>query len=112
MHAVGFEQAAIPIEKEREFQQLRDAIDKVFTPPLDDRFLGSLKSKGVAVRQFDRVLAERLIEKSCPEVGSAQALYDALSLSDQAQLREFYLERLEKIPGELRKKFLSIYRTS
>ena len=108
---MGFEQATIPIEKKREFGQLRDAIDRVYTSPLAEKFLSSLKSKAVNVRQFDRVLAEGLIEKSYPEVGSAKALYEALTMSDQAQLREFYLERLEKVPVELREKFLSIYRT-
>jgi hypothetical protein len=108
---VGFEQATIPIEKEREFQQLRDAIDRVYTPPLVDKFLRSMKSKRISVRQFDRVLAEGLIEKNYPEVGSANALYEALTMTDQAQLREFYLERIEKVSVELRKKFSSIYRT-
>jgi hypothetical protein len=108
---VGFEQATIPIEKEREFQQLRDAIDRVYTPPLVEKFLRSMKGKGISVRQFDRVLAEGLIEKNYPEVGSANALYEALTMTDQAQLREFYLERIEKVSVELRKKFSSIYRT-
>jgi len=108
---VGFEQATIPIEKEREFQQLRDAIDRVYTPPLVEKFLRSMKSKRISVRQFDRVLAEGLIEKNYPEVGSAKALYEALTMTDQAQLREFYLERIEKVSVELRKKFSSIYRT-
>ncbi len=109
---MGFEQATIPIEKKREFEQLRDAIDRVYTRPLAEKFLGDLKRKGISVRQLDRVLAEKLIEKRCPEIGSAKALYEALTMSDQAQLREFYLERLEKIPSELRHKFSSIYRTS
>ena len=109
---MGFEQATIPIEKKREFEQLRDAIDRVYTLPLLEKFLGGMKSKGINVRQFDRVLAEKLIEKSYPQVGSAGQLYGALTLTDQAQLREFYLERLEKIPSELRHKFSRIYRTS
>jgi len=108
---VGFEQATIPIEKEREFQQLRNAIDRVYSAPLVENFLRSMKSKGINVRQFDRVLAEGLIEKSYSEVGSAGRLYEALTMSDQAQLREFYLERLESVPVELRKKFSGIYRT-
>ncbi len=107
---MGFEQAAIPIEKKREFEQLREAIDRVYTPPLAEKFLGGLKSKGISVRQFDRVLATGVIDEVYPQVGSAGRLYGALSLTDQAQLREFYLERLEKIPSDLRHKFSSIYR--
>ena len=108
---MGFEQATIPIEKKQEFEQLRSAIDRVFTPPVAEKFLGGLKSKGINVRQFDRVLAEKLIDKHDPQVGSAVQLYAALTMTDQAQLREFYLERLEKVSPELRKKFSSIYRT-
>ena len=108
---MGFEQATIPIEKKREFDQLRDAIDQVYAPPRVERFLGDLKGRGVNVRQFDRVLAEKLIDRNYPEVGSAKQLYEALPVTDQAQLREFYLERLEKVSPELRKKFLGIYRT-
>ncbi len=108
---MGFEQATIPIEKKREFEQLHDAIDRLFTPPLAEKFLGSLKSKGINVRQFDRVLADKLIDRNDKQVGSAAALYEELTLTDQAQLREFYLERLEKISGELRHKFSTIYRS-
>ncbi len=108
---MGFEQATIPIEKKREFEQLRDSIDRVFTPPLVEKFLGGMKSKGINVRQFDRVLAEGLIDKHDPQVGSAAKLYEALTMTDQGQLREFYLERLEKVPVEFREKFSGIYRT-
>ena len=107
---MGFEQAAIPIEKEQEFQQLRGAIDQVFSPPLDAKFLGSVKSAGINIRQFDRVLAGRLFDKAYPQVGSAGALYEALTVTDQGQLREFYLERLERVAPELRHKYSSIYR--
>ena len=108
---MGFEQATIPIEKKREFEQLRTAIDQVYSPARVEKFLGELKGRGVNVRQFDRLLAEGLIEKHYPEIGSAKAVYEALPLTDQAQLREFYLERLERVSPELRKKFLGIYRT-
>ena len=105
-----YEQATIPIEKEHEFQQLRGAIDKVFSPPLDTKFLASVKSAGMNIRQFDRVLAGRLIDKAYPQVGSAGALYESLPVTDQGQLREFYLERLERVPEEWRRKFHTVYR--
>jgi hypothetical protein len=108
---MAFQQATIPIEKKREFELLRDAIDKAYTSPRVEKFLGDMKSKGINVRQFDRVLAEKLIERVSPEVGSANELYGSLAVTDQAQLREFYLERLEKVSNELRQKFLGIYRT-
>ena len=109
---MGFEQATIPIEKEREFQRLRSAVDRVFTGPAAEKFLGALKSRKILIRDFERVVSAGLIEKHDPALGEpAKALYEALPVTDQAQLREFYLERLEKVPSELREKYSSIYRT-
>ncbi len=108
---MGFEQATIPVQKEREFQQLRSAIDAVFAPPLAEKFLGRVKSKGLRVRNYEDVLAAGLIEKTYPSLGtSSKALYESLTVTDQGQMREFYLERLEKVSEELRAKFISIYR--
>jgi hypothetical protein len=41
---------------------------------------------------------------------SAKQLYGALALSDQALIREFYLERIEKVEPGLREKFQKVYR--
>jgi len=40
---------------------------------------------------------------------SAWQLYQALPVSDQAQMREFYLSRLEGIDATLRHKFKKLY---
>jgi hypothetical protein len=37
-------------------------------------------------------------------------LYQALTVSDQAQLREFYLSRIEEVAPALRTKFQQLYR--
>ena len=109
---MGFQEATIPIQNEREFQQLRGAVEAVFAPPLVEKFLGSLKSKGLQIRNFDAVLSAALIEKAYPALGvSSKSLYEALPMTDQGQLREFYLERLENVPAELRAKFNAIYRS-
>ena len=108
---MGFEQATIPIEKEREFAQLRSAIERVFAPTLVEKFLVAVQRKGLGIRQFDQVLDAGLIDKVDPQAVSAKPLYEALSLTDQGQLREFYLERLEAVAPELRRKFSAIYRS-
>ena len=41
---------------------------------------------------------------------TAQQLYDALPVSDQAQMREFYLTTLEAVDAGLREKFNKLYR--
>jgi hypothetical protein len=107
-----FEQATIPIQKQREFQQLQAAIDAVFSAPVVEKFLGTVKSKGLQIRNYEGVLAAGLIEKAYPSLGAAsKSLYEGLALTDQGQMREFYLERLESVPVELRTKFNSIYRS-
>ena len=108
---MGFQQATIPIEKEREFAQLRACVERIFAAPVDEKFLASVQHKGFGIREFDRILDEGLIDKADSQVGSAKKLYEALSLTDQGQLREFYLERLENVNPELRRKFFSIYRS-
>jgi hypothetical protein len=109
---VGFERAAIPVEKEKEFADLRGAIEKVFAAGQVEKFLATLKNKGVRIRDFETVLAKKVLEKAAPELKGlrAQAQYEALSLSDKGQMREFYLVQVEQIPGELRHKFHHIYR--
>ena len=52
--------------------------------------------KGIRVRDFDGVLAQRVLERVVAEAGlNAKQLYESLPVSDQAQMREFYLSKLE-----------------
>jgi len=108
---VGFEQAAIKIERQQEFSTLQAAVEQAFLPVNVERFLKRLDRKGIRVREFDRVLSERVLEEAAG--GSAKsglsALYQALTLSDQAQMREFYLSKLETVDTALRHKFRKLY---
>jgi hypothetical protein len=109
---VGFERAEIPVEKEKEFAQLRGAVTTVFAPERVEKFFAALKSKGVRIRHFESVLAKRVLESVAPELKGvrAQQLYDALTIADKAQMREFYLVQVEQAPIELRRKFHQLYR--
>jgi hypothetical protein len=111
---VGFERAAIPVEKEKEFAELRGAIEKIFGSGRVEKFLAALKSKGVRIRDFETVLAKKILESAAPELKGcgAQVLYEALTVPDKGQMREFYLGQVEQVPGELRHKFHSVYRDS
>jgi hypothetical protein len=108
---VGFEQAAIKVQKEAEFRKLQAAIEQAFLPEKTERFLKHLNRKGIRVRDFDGVLAARALEDAVDaQAGlSAWQLYQALPVSDQAQMREFYLSRLEGIDATLRHKFKKLY---
>jgi hypothetical protein len=111
---VGFEQATIPVQQQTEFRVLKEAIDRVFSAPALERFLAGLKRQGVSVREFEQVLAKGLIERADAQLKkagrAARQIYQSLPLSDQAQVREFYLMRLEQVPDEWRAKFSTVYR--
>jgi len=109
-----FQQAGIRIEKLDEYEQLHSALARVFAPAAVEKFLRLLQRKGVPIRDFHRVLREKLLEKADPALKqsgkSAQQLYDALTTSDQAQMREFYLTTLEAVDQPLRERFNKLYR--
>jgi len=111
---VPFQQAGIDIERREEFAQLQTALERVFGPQGVEGFLKLLKRKEVPIRDFDRVLREKLLEQSDRELAksgrSAQQWYYALSVADQAQVREFYLTALEAVDFPLREKFKQLYR--
>ncbi len=41
---------------------------------------------------------------------TAKQLYESLTVSDQALMREFYLERIEKVDAKVRQKYQKVYR--
>jgi len=45
-----------------------------------------------------------------PTLERAQSLYQPLTISDQAQLREFYLSKVEEVEPRLPTKFQQLYR--
>ena len=110
----GFEQATIKIEKTQEFAKLQAAVEQAFLPEKAERFLKQMDRKGIRVREFDSVLSARLLEGAgsgaAADSGlSAWQLYQELPLSDQAQMREFYLSKLETVDTALRHKFKKLY---
>jgi hypothetical protein len=107
---VSFEQAAIKVEKAQEFARLQKAVEQAFLPEKAEGFLKQLDRKGIRVRNFDAVLAQRLLEGVVGEAGlDARQLYESLPVSDQAQMREFYLSKLESVDVALRHKFKKLY---
>jgi hypothetical protein len=107
---VTFERVPIKVEKEQEFARLRGAVEQVFLPEKVEQFLKQLDRKRIRVRKFDEVLAQRLLENVVGEAGlDAKQLYESLPVSDQAQMREFYLSKLEGVDIALRHKFKKLY---
>ena len=104
---VAFEQAAIKIEKAQEFARLQAAIEQAFLPDKVERFLKQMDRKGIRIRDFDALLAQRVLDGDTAQ--NSQQLYQSLALTDQAQIRELYLSKLEGIDSALRYKFKKLY---
>ena len=98
-----FDQAVFPVQNEQQFQQLASKIDAAFAVNRADLFLASIAGKKLHIRQFETVLDKGLLGPD------AAALYKGLPTSDQALIREKYLARIEKVPADLRQRFLKLY---
>jgi hypothetical protein len=108
---VGFEQATIKVEKEKEYEELKSAISHVFSAGRNEKFLKRMNREGLRVRDWDSVLAKRILEQVAESKGiAARELYEALPVSDQAQIREFYLSQVEEVDAKLRTKFQKLFR--
>jgi hypothetical protein len=105
----SFEQAAIKVEKAQEFARLQAAVEKAFLPEKAESFLKQLDRKGIRVRDFDAILAQKVLESVGESELNARQLYESLPVSDQAQTREFYLSKLEGVEVALRHKFKKLY---
>jgi hypothetical protein len=104
---VTFEQAAIKVEKAQEFARLQAAIEQAFQPERVERFLKQMDRKGIRIRDFDGLLVKRVLDVDRAQ--NSKQLYETLVLSDQAQMREFYLSKIEKVDTALRHKFKKLY---
>jgi len=110
---VGFEQALIKVENEKEFEELKGAINRALTPENAGKYLKRVASAGLRIRNFDLVLAKGVLEQADATLAgsgrSAKGLYAALPVSDQAQMKEFYLSKIEDVDAALRTKFHKLY---
>jgi len=102
----SFEQAVLRVEKEREFEELKNAIGRAFASDQVEGLLKRLARRKVRIRNWDSVLAKGAFDPVKPD---AKSLYESLPVSDQAQIREFYLFRLEEVSPKLRERFHRLY---
>jgi hypothetical protein len=110
MGTARFEQGTIKVEKEREFGDLKAAIEKTFAADRVTKYLKLLHSRKIRVRNLDAVFAADVIDRASGDrTGTARSLHSALPVSDQAQVREFYLSKIEEVDPALRLKFHKLY---
>ena len=110
---MSFEQATIKIEKEAQFAELKSAIERAFSSQNVEKLLKRLDSRSIRIRDFDSVLEKQAIDYvdvTLRQSGkTAKAVYQDLTLTDQGQMREFYLSKLEGVEEALRHKFKKVF---
>ena len=105
-----FEQGTLKVEKEREFGDLKAAVEKAFAADRVTKYLKELDSRKIRVRNLDTIFAVDAIDRAAGgNAGTARSLYSSLPVSDQAQVREFYLSKVEEVDPALRAKFHKLY---
>ena len=109
-----YQQAQIAVTKTEEFEQLKSAVERVLAPAAVQKFYSKLQSRAVNVREFEKIASAGVFEAldgSLKRSGkTAKQLYESLALSDQALMREFYLERIEQVDMKVREKYRKVYR--
>jgi hypothetical protein len=105
---VAFVQPVVRIDNEKEFEELKSLISRSLAPKEMERFLKQAEKKGVRVRQVEAAFENGIFDEKNPKT-TALSLYRALTVSDQAQMREFYLSKVEEIEPALRHKFRKLY---
>jgi hypothetical protein len=98
-----FEQAAIAVRDEQSFQRLHALIDAAFDAREVEVFLTRVGKAGLRVRDYEEILRRGLLGREAAE------FYAALPVSDQGLTRERYLRLVEKVPVELRQRYLKVY---
>jgi hypothetical protein len=107
---VIFEPGVIKVEKEREFGDLKAAMEKAFAAARVAKYLKELDSRKIRVRDLEAVFATDAIDAAAGDkAGTARSWYGSLPVSDQAQMREFYLSKIEEVDPALRAKFHKLY---
>jgi len=109
-----YQQAQIAVTKTEEFEQLKSAIERILAPAAVEKYYSKLQGKSVNVREFEKIAALGILEAvdgTLAKSGKkAAALFQSLTLSDQALMREFYLERIEQVDMKIREKYRKVYR--
>jgi uncharacterized protein YgfB (UPF0149 family) len=113
VRAVDFHKAEIGVQNEKEFEELKSSIGRALDPDKVEGFLKGLRSGGVRVRDWDGLIAKGVLERAdqvlAKSGSTSRGLYQALTLSDQAQMREFYLSKVEDLAPEMRTRFKELY---
>ncbi len=107
---MAFVQATIKIDSEQAFGELKAALNKVFAADRVIAYLKKLASQSIRIRDWDAILAAGTIDVIAEaKLGAARRIYQSLTVSDQGQMREFYLSKIEEVDQALRTRFAKLY---
>ena len=111
---MAYQQAQIAVTRTDEFEQLKSALERILSPAAVEKFYSRLQSRTVYVREFEKIVGSGILEALDSTLArsgkTAKQLYQSLALSDQALMREFYLERIESVDVKVREKYRKVYR--
>jgi hypothetical protein len=98
-----FEQAILPVQDKERVGEIIAIFERVFAVGNVATFLRKVQSSRLRVRDFEGILSRGLLG------AGTSSLYGALGDSDRGQVRERYLELVERVALEHRAKFLKVY---
>ena len=114
MAEMSFQQAQIPVQKAEDFEHLKAAVERVFGSTALEKLYRRLESKDIRAREFEKIVSSGLLElvdSTLARSGrTAKERFEALTVSDRALIREYYLEKIEQVDPKLRQKFNKVYR--
>ena len=105
---MAYTQAQLKVGNEAAFAEFQSVLEAAFGAANVEAFLKSVGKKGLRVRQFEQVRDAGLLDRFRGGK-SVRELWDALAVSDQSQVRERYLTKLEEVAPEVRQKFATLY---
>jgi hypothetical protein len=114
MSRTEFERPKLEIQAKQVYEVLHAAVERLLASAAEDRFLHKLDQRGVKARDFEQVLATKVLEQLDERLAgsgkTASQWYAELPVPGQGQLREFYLTAVEAVDPFLREKYAKIYR--
>jgi hypothetical protein len=114
MLQAGYQKPPLPVQSGAVYEVLHRALERVLAPAAAERLLRRLENRGLKARGFEVLLAAKVLEQLDEGLAgsgkTASEWYAELPVSDQGQLREFYLTAIETVDPGLREKYAKIYR--
>jgi hypothetical protein len=98
-----FEQAVIAVKDTQGYEKLQTLLDAALDARNVEVFLNRVIRAGLRVRDYEGIAGRGLLGKE------AAGIYASLPVSDQALIRERFLQLVEAVPHESRQRFFKAY---